>query len=115
MSGNDWTTITTSPLDAGFAASDVILVWHVYQGVMVIPCEKYATNPFFTHWRGVDENAWVKRAERMPGKKDADPLNCVIARDELGNVVVTGWHRVDDDGDFTQWQTPPPPPTANCK
>lgn len=110
MDGSTWIGIKHSPLDAGIGLDDVILVWHIHQGVMAVACERYRTNPFYTHWRAVDNSAWIRRAERKPGKADADPLNCVIARDRWGVITVTGWHRVDGDSNFVLWQSPPGPP-----
>lgn len=110
MDDSGWIGIEQSPLDTSIEPESVILVWHTHQGVMAVACERYNSNPFYTHWRTVDNSAWIRRAERKPGKADADPLNCVIARDYSGTVTVTGWHRVDSDADFALWQSPPGPP-----
>lgn len=110
MKGDDWTGIEECPIEAGIDPEATILVWHIYQGVMTIPCGKYGSNPLFTHWRRPDARGWIRREERLPEERDSDAQHCVIARDAWGDITMAGWHRFAGDGDFTHWQHPPGPP-----
>lgn len=87
----------------------MILVWHVFQGAMVIPICKIRSNHFYAYWREIP-NKWVATDERAPTAEDADMYNCVIATDSNGAVRMTGWHQIHTPSDSAKWQTPPDPP-----
>ncbi len=108
--GHGWIDVSASPIANGIMPGSVILVWHIFQGVMAVPCEKWNENRFYTHWRTIDNNAWIRTEDRLPKRADADILNCVISRDGLGEIRLTGWHRFLTESGFNEWQTPPEPP-----
>lgn len=88
----------------------MILVWHVYQGVMPCKAEEWQKNRFFMYWRPVPDIGWIKSADRKPTRKDADGNNCVLAEDADGRVKVTGWHQFDTNTTLTRWMRTPEPP-----
>ncbi|MBR1565145.1 MAG: hypothetical protein IJ649_00135 [Oscillospiraceae bacterium] len=88
----------------------MILVWHVYHGVMVEKRRRLRRNRFFTHWQEIDNEAWISVKDRAPTRDDADVYNCVIARNRWGDMMTAGWHRFAHETDLTDWQHPPAPP-----
>ena len=97
--------------DIPIAAGDSrIIVWHIYQGVMVVGREEAAENPFMTHWREIDDDAWISAEDRMPTKDDADVCGCVISQDRWGEARTAGWHRFGRESSLVRWQHPPERP-----
>ena len=105
-----WIDAARSPIKSGIPPEQTIFVWHALQGTMTVVCAKWNENPLYSHWRRIDNDAWVLTADRMPEKADADETNCVISRNIWGEVRTTGWHRFRDERWLTAWQTPPEPP-----
>ena len=98
-------------IDRPIAAGDApVIVWHVYSGVMVEQRDRATSNRFMTHWREIDDEAWISTRERKPTKEDADQYDCVISRNRWGDVAMAGWHRFEHETDLTHWQRTPPPP-----
>ena len=106
-----WTDMQAKRANGG-DPDEPVLIWHSFQGAVVIPRGRSIDNRFYTHWREIDDGAWIDKSERAPNEGDADKTNCVIARYRWGEVTMAGWWRVRDDGDFTQWQRTPEPPTV---
>lgn len=104
---NGWIGLHDGPIAAG----DVpIIVWHVHQGVMVFKRESVNSNRFLSHWREIDNAAWIDARVQKPTKQDADALDCVISLNEWGEVSTAGWHRFEHETDLIYWQHPPDPP-----
>lgn len=81
-----------------------LLVWHRYQKAMVIDRRKLWSNPYYTHFREIDPEGWIRRTERLPGAEDADQLGCVLARDVHGEVKMAGWRRFQTEDVLEAWQ-----------
>ena len=109
---NGWIGTGKSPI-AATDEDNVILVWHLYHGVMVEKRERFHTNRFFSHWREIDHTAWISTKQRKPTQDDADVYHCVIARNRFGEVMTAGWHRFEYESDLTEWQRPPDPPEGS--
>lgn len=103
MENNGWKPLSTLP------KAGTILVWHVYQGVMVTTAERATENRFNKYWREVSD-AWIYPHERAPEQRDADVYNCVIVRDKWDDVRLMGWHRFPST-EIAAWQSPPGPPS----
>lgn len=109
MKDSGWIPNTQSPIAAGIAPDAAILIWHVFQGVMVGKCEEWKNNRFFSHWKTVGTD-WVSAKDRKPRREDADVYSCVISRNEHGEVGIAGWHRFEREPALMYWQSPPEPP-----
>lgn len=104
---NGWIGLHDGPI----AAEDApVIVWHVHQGVMVYQREAVSSNRFLTHWREIDNGAWIDTGICKPTKQDADALDCVISLNKWGDVSMAGWHRFEHEDDLIRWQRPPDPP-----
>lgn len=110
MTDSGWNDVSVSPIANGIKPGSVILVWHIFQGVMAVPCENWNENRFYTHWRTINNDAWIQTTDRLPERADADTLNCVISRNRLEEIRLTGWHRFMTESGLNEWQTPPEPP-----
>lgn len=102
-----WIVIQDSPIAI---PDEPIIVWHVYSGVMVETREHAVENQFMTHWRAIDNGAWIDARERPPTKEDADIYNCVISLNQWGEISMAGWHRFEREHGLIAWQHPPDPP-----
>ena len=87
-----------------------ILIWHVFQGVLVCRAAEWNQNRFFACWRPVPEIGWTMATDRRPTKQDADSYNCVLARDAEGMTKVTGWHQFETNRHLIRWMNTPEPP-----
>lgn len=87
-----------------------VLMWHIWQGVMLCRSAEWNHNRFFRYWRPMPAIGWVDAAERKPERKDADSFNCVLAVHRLEGFKVTGWRRFDTDRNLTRWMATPEPP-----
>lgn len=103
-----WIEIDHSPIAA---PDEPLLVWHVYSGVMVERMEQAMKNRFITHWRKIDDDAWIDARMRKPTKADADPYDCVISQNMWGEILTAGWHRFANEASLIRWQSPPGPPS----
>lgn len=110
MENNGWIEASKSPIAAGIEPDTTILVWHVYQGVLAVPCGRISSNRFYTHWQPIRDSEWITSEDRTPTKTDADAQNCVISRNRFDEIGMTGWHRFVEDHTLLRWQTPPKPP-----
>lgn len=54
--------------------------------------------------------AWIRCADRMPTKRDADVYGCVVAWHMYNGLMVTGWHRIRDNQFITAWAKTPKGP-----
>ena len=90
--------------------SGYVLVWHVFQGTMVIPAARVRPNPMYSHWMRVPEDGWIDKADRLPSAEDGDAQNCVLIQYDEDGIVVSGWHRFQRDRFCRAWQRTPPPP-----
>jgi len=104
---NGWIDLSTSPIAAG---DGPVIVWHVYNGVMVERRDRPASNRFMTHWQEINETAWIDAGERKPTKEDADAYDCVISQDRWGDIGMAGWHRFEREPCLIRWQHVPDPP-----
>lgn len=102
-----WIGIKNSPIAAW---DGPVIVWHVYSGVMVKQRVHAVENRFITHWREVNDEAWISVEERLPTREDADAYDCVISRDVWGGISMAGWRRFHIETGFAAWQHPPGPP-----
>ncbi|MBR3741110.1 MAG: hypothetical protein IKQ80_07510 [Clostridia bacterium] len=103
MCNDGWRTMETCPDDGH------VLVWHIYQGVMVVEAQEARKNRFHAWWRHVPDK-WINAQDKLPVKEDADAYNCVIALDKWGEVRLIGWHRFPLT-EIIGWQRTPEPPT----
>lgn len=111
---SDWIEMSRSPI-ARECPDAPVIVWHVYSGAMVERLERAMKNRFMTHWREIDNGAWIDARERKPTQEDADAYDCVISQDVWGEVAMAGWHRFDREPRLARWQTPPPAPPNICE
>ena len=103
-----WIGINEHPIAAG---DGPVIVWHVYSGVMVEQRDRAKANRFMTHWREIDETAWIDARRHAPTKADADIYDCVISQNKWGEAGMAGWHRFGRESDLICWQPTPEPPT----
>ena len=106
---NGWIDLRDGPIAAG---ETPVIVWHVYQSVMIFRREAVKSNRFVTHWREIDSEAWIDARIRRPTKQDADALNCVISLNKWGDVSMAGWHRFEHEAELVRWQSPPEAPAS---
>lgn len=92
--------------------SGKIFVWHAYQGVMLVRWDEYSRNPFHVYWMRVSDGTgtWIDASVTAPCKADSDALNCVLAMDVHGEILVTGYHQFSWNSDLTHWQRLPDAP-----
>lgn len=53
---------------------------------------------------------WNNASERMPTAADADKKGCIVVWHKLNGVMVTGWHRMEENRFMTHWQRCPEAP-----
>lgn len=87
-----------------------ILVWHVFQGVMLARADECRKNRFFTHWRELPAEGWIRAEDRHPARQDADEYSCVLAWDEHDGPHITGWHQFAGKTSLTRWMPVPEGP-----
>lgn len=99
------------------AELDWALVWHEFQGVMLVRIPGHTEgrarrarawrqaldNRFFRAWKRVPADGWIDAGERLPTKADTDEYNCVLAWDEFDGPKVTGWHQFRESGHLVRW------------
>lgn len=102
-----WIGIKEHPIAAG---DGPVIVWHVYSGVMVEQRDRATANRFMTHWREIDETAWIDVRQHSPTEADADIYDCVISQNKWGEPGMAGWHRFEHESDLIRWQPTPDPP-----
>ena len=105
MDSNEWLELSANPAED----ERPVVVWHVFQGVMVVRAANLRKNRFNTYWMEVPDG-WIDPNDRLPTREDADTQNCVIVRTTHGDVTVRGWHQVGQNGEIVQWMRPPKPP-----
>lgn len=112
MSDDGWKTVKDSPILAGIDQMAPVLFWHAFQGALVDVCVACYDNRFYTHWRTIDDSAWIKSADRLPTIDDADACTqrCVIAENTHGDVRTIGWFNLNRQNGWTRWQRIPDPP-----
>ena len=100
------------PCETDGDKSGKIFVWHAYQGVMLVGWDEYGCNPFHVYWMRVSDGTgtWIDASVRAPRKQDSDALNCVLARNVHGEILVTGYHQFLWNSDLTHWQRLPDAP-----
>ena len=108
METNRWKDIDTCPAAAEKQDARKILVWHIMQGAVVSDTFQARDNKFNAYWRELPYE-WVDPNDRLPGKGDADSLNCVLLIDKFGELRMTGWHQVKTDN-ARRWSPAPEPP-----
>lgn len=106
----DWIDVAKHPVTAG---NDPVVVWHIYSGVMLERRDRVTMNPFYTHWREIDHDAWIETNDRLPKNEDADAYDCVIAQNRWGETAMAGWHRFESEPSLVRWQSPPSSPWMN--
>lgn len=104
-----WIEIDHRSIAAG-TEDEPVIVWHVYHGVMVEKRFIAAKNRFMTHWRDIDNAAWIDAGQRRPTRADADIYKCVISLNRWGEASTAGWHRFAHEADLIAWQPTPEPP-----
>lgn len=50
---------------------------------------------------------WNLCADRMPKERDADAWGCVLVWHKYQGVMVTGWHRVQENEFYVAWARTP--------
>lgn len=94
---------------------ELVLVWHVFQGSMIIDYDKHSDNPFYAYWQTIPEDEWIDPREREPIREDSDAWNCVLTHHEIYGYKVTGWHRVSASTAYTRWRRLPKPPPGHVE
>ncbi len=102
-----WAEIDGRLIEAG---EGPVIVWHVYNGAMVVKREYAIENSFFSHWREIDNEAWIDARKRKPTRDDADEYGCVLSQNKWGEASVAGWHRFEREPYLVAWQHMPDPP-----
>jgi hypothetical protein len=111
MKNNGWThRDSRMPRAADGGEYGKVYAWHAFQNAMIVRWREFRQNPFHVYWMRVPET-WIDAADRKPTKADSDAQDCVLAKDRRGDIRVTGYHQFDVDGDLTQWQILPAPPS----
>lgn len=101
------------PCEADGDKNGKVLAWHAYQGAMMCRWDYYTKNQFHVYWMPIADataRPWIVAAERLPTEEDADALNCVLAKDDQGEISVTGWHQFGWNNALSHWQRLPEPP-----
>ena len=106
MGSDGWNSFTDQPITE--AKGPRILVWHVFQGVLVSTVNAAQSNGFNVRWRDLPEE-WTKTSDRLPDREDADFFNCVIARHWSGSISIKGYHSVTER-ETDAWAKVPDPP-----
>lgn len=112
MAHDGWLDIADAP--AGMEDDRMILVWHAYQGVLVVPFFRLRKNRFNLLWQELPET-WIETEQRQPTRADADVQGAVIARNIYGEVRTLGWQQVKPESIERQWAPPPPPPPNHAE
>lgn len=108
MDSKGWIPIRERPPNE--QDGEIILVWHVFQGTMAVPRDKYHENRFYSHWRAMPAEGWIDAETRLPTKQDSDVWGCVLTRHEFYGFKVTGWHQFEWNDYYTHWMHTPEPP-----
>ena len=93
------------------ADGEYVLMWHIYQGAIVEPRERYNSNRFYSHWRPMPTDGWIDARERRPTAADSDVWQCVLSRHAVYGFKVTGWHQFEVDRYCTHLMPTPGPPS----
>lgn len=109
MGNNGWLDIQSCPIAEKPEEARPVLIWHVFQRVMVTDTRKARDNRFNVYWQEIPEG-WIDAAIQPPTRRDADPQNCVIIRDKWGEIHMRGWHLVAEMTEGVFWMPPPGPP-----
>lgn len=109
MDNNGWKDISTCPFAVKPEDARRIIVWHVFQGVMVYSTLQARENRFNVYWQE-PPTEWIDPHDRLPTAEDADPLSCILAIDSHGDLRVQGWHQVEKPSDVRGWAPCPKPP-----
>lgn len=109
MNNNGWLDIALCPTTEAAGGDRFIIVWHIFQGVMVSSILRARENRFNVYWQEIPDY-WIDPADRMPTSADSDVLNCVLAKDQYGHMRMKGWHQIVQNGDTKGWQPCPDPP-----
>ena len=89
-----------------------ILVWHVYQGVMVSDTGQAKENQFNVYWMEIPD-WWMDLKNRLPDEKDANEQKCVLTRDRFGDCFLRRWDYLHESQRAVAWErTPAAPPDA---
>lgn len=92
------------------AKNGKVLIWHDYQGVMVISAEKLPAGRFVRYWMPLPEEGYTPISERRPDKTDADRYGCVIGINKLNGAEMTVLERTENTDLFTAWMRAPEGP-----
>lgn len=109
MGNNGWLDIQSCPIAEKPEEARPVLIWHVFQRVMVTNTQKAQDNRFNVYWQEIPESR-IDAAIQPPTRRDADPQNCVIIRDKWGEIHMRGWHLVAEMAEGVFWMPPPGPP-----
>lgn len=109
MDNNGWKPISTCPVAESAKDARYIIVWHVFQRVMVYSTLNARANRFNAYWQEPPVE-WIDPRERLPTKEDADAQLCVLAIDTHNDVRVRVWNQVHTDDGVRGWVPCPAPP-----
>ena len=87
-----------------------LLAYHVFNGCVAVSWSRRHDTEMYTHWQPMPAEGWVPVAERYPEGRDANSVNCILARHELYGITTTGWHRLKWDRRYSEWQRTPEAP-----
>ncbi len=104
-----WMPIESCPTVQAKEDATPILVWHVFQGVMLSDTLTVRDSRFHVYWMRLPET-WVDPLERLPTAEDADSQRCVVAVDKYGSLRLIGWEQIEKPSDIRRWIPCPPPP-----
>ena len=110
MDSSGWTAFEEREPDESACLYGYLLIWHVFRGVVAEEWARRHDTPMFTHWQAMPRRGWIASADRLPGREDANIMNCVLARHEYDGIMVTGWHRFGHEKRLTHWMRTPAPP-----
>lgn len=88
----------------------MLLLWHIYRGVVVEPFESRRDTRMYTHWAHVPVCGWIETAETRPEAEDADYRGCVLGWHRWDGFRITGWRRFEEDKYLERWMRCPKGP-----
>ena len=56
------------------------------------------------------DSEWIDVLDRMPEARDADSTGRVMVWHVLNGVMMTGWHRIEENRFISHWRKPPKAP-----
>lgn len=108
MGLNGWISLSERPPNT--RDGEQILVWHVFQGTMIVRRVDCHRNHFYSHWQKIPADGWVSALFRKPQVTECDLWQCVLAYHDTDGFKVTGYHQFLWDKHLIFWRSAPEPP-----